>query len=135
MEDLTEIRTADSPVPALTRRGIIQAAVGTGLALALTGCGSMTDAGDLLKHTKAQPPVSLDLTGDTWTMQQEGTAETLPAIVPGGTYTDLLHAGKIPNPCYRQDNGGCSMGCGKKLDIPPHVRRSPRMSRQAACPA
>ncbi len=134
MEDVTEIRTADSPVPALTRRGIIQAAVGTGLALALTGCGSMTDAGDLLKHTKAQPPVSLDLTGDTWTMQQEGSADSLPAIVPGSTYTDLLHAGKIPNPYYRQDNGAVQWVAEKNwiyrrtFDVPleclarPHVQ-------------
>ena len=33
-----------------------------------------------------------------WQFRQAGAAEWLPAVVPGGTYTDLLAAGRIPDP-------------------------------------
>ncbi|HVM72001.1 MAG TPA: glycoside hydrolase family 2 protein [Anaerolineales bacterium] len=34
----------------------------------------------------------------TWQMRAVNSDEWMPATVPGGTYTDLLEAGKIPNP-------------------------------------
>ena len=37
------------------------------------------------------------LTGN-WQFRQAGTAEWLPAIVPGGVHTDLLALGRIPDP-------------------------------------
>lgn len=37
------------------------------------------------------------LTGD-WQFRQAGTAEWLPATVPGGAHTDLLALGRIPDP-------------------------------------
>jgi beta-mannosidase len=38
-----------------------------------------------------------------WQFQQAGTAEWLPASVPGGVHTDLLEAGRIPDP-FLADN-------------------------------
>ena len=64
----------------------------------------------------AQPPAALagmalpsqvltmDLGGNAWTLQQEGKSEKLPAQVPGDHYSDLLRAGKIPDPYYRDNN-------------------------------
>jgi beta-mannosidase len=42
------------------------------------------------------------LTGD-WQLRQAGTGEWLPACVPGGVHTDLLAAGRIPDP-FAADN-------------------------------
>jgi beta-mannosidase len=44
----------------------------------------------------------LDL-GDRWQVTKEGTTETFPATVPGCIHTDLLAAGKIPDPFYRDN--------------------------------
>ena len=35
-----------------------------------------------------------------WAMRQAGNAEWLPAVVPGGVHTDLMAAGKIPDPFF-----------------------------------
>jgi len=44
----------------------------------------------------------IDLNGE-WTLRQAGKKEVIPALVPGTVHTDLLVAGKIPDPYY-QDN-------------------------------
>ena len=46
----------------------------------------------------------LDLGGTAWTLQQVGQSEKLSAQVPGDHYSDLLRAGKIPDPYYRDNN-------------------------------
>ena len=38
-----------------------------------------------------------------WEFQQKGTAEWLPATVPGGVHTDLMALGRIPDP-FAGDN-------------------------------
>jgi beta-mannosidase len=38
-----------------------------------------------------------------WTLQQTGKKETVKAVVPGNVHTDLLTAGKIPDPYYRDN--------------------------------
>src|SRR5512136_303322 len=38
-----------------------------------------------------------------WQFRQSGTDEWLPANVPGGVHTDLLAAGRIPDP-FKSDN-------------------------------
>ena len=48
--------------------------------------------------------LTTDLGGNAWTLQQEGKSEKLPAQVPGDHYSDLLRAGKIPDPYYRDNN-------------------------------
>ena len=48
--------------------------------------------------------LTLDLGGSAWTLQQAGQSEKLPASVPGDHYSDLLRAGKIPDPYYRDNN-------------------------------
>jgi beta-mannosidase len=48
--------------------------------------------------------LTLDLGGTGWTLQQVGQTEKLPAQVPGDHYSDLLRAGKIPDPYYRDNN-------------------------------
>lgn len=49
--------------------------------------------------------IELDLGGNMWTMHQEGESQTLPAVVPGSTYTNLLRAEKIPDPFVGENNG------------------------------
>jgi beta-mannosidase len=48
--------------------------------------------------------LTTDLGGTAWTLQQAGQSEKLPAQVPGDHYSDLLRAGKIPDPYYRDNN-------------------------------
>ncbi len=48
--------------------------------------------------------LTTDLGGDAWTFSQDGATESLPARVPGDQYTDLLRAGKIPDPYVRDNN-------------------------------
>jgi len=82
----------------LTRREMLQVTAGIGMTLALDsshGCFAAEPSG----------PLSLDLAGDMWTMQEEGQPQAVPAVVPGSTYTDLLRAGKIPDPFYGENNG------------------------------
>ena len=48
--------------------------------------------------------LTMDLGGTAWTFQQVGQGDKLPAQVPGDHYSDLLRAGKIPDPYYRDNN-------------------------------
>ncbi len=48
--------------------------------------------------------LTTDLGGTAWALQQVGKSEKLPAQVPGDHYSDLLRAGKIPDPYYRDNN-------------------------------
>jgi len=84
--------------PCLTRREMLQAAAGLGAGLVLdrSGIAWADDTAGL--H-------SLDLGGDMWTMKEEGKSGSVPALVPGSTYTNLLAAGKIPDPFYGENNG------------------------------
>ncbi|MGC1872108.1 MAG: glycoside hydrolase family 2 protein [Acidobacteriaceae bacterium] len=84
--------------PYLTRREILQgaAALGVGLVLDKSGIVFADEKTDLL---------SLDLGGDMWTMEEEGKSGTIPALMPGSTYTNLLTAKKIPDPFYGENNG------------------------------
>ncbi len=53
----------------------------------------------------------LNLCGQ-WEVRKQGTAETIPAAVPGCIHTDLLAAGKIDDPYYR-DNEHRQMWIGE----------------------
>jgi beta-mannosidase len=55
-----------------------------------------------MKNKTQTMPQLLDLNG-AWTLQQAGTDEIIPAIVPGTVHLDLLSGWKIPDP-YFQDN-------------------------------
>ena len=48
--------------------------------------------------------LTMDLGGTAWTLQQAGENEKLSAQVPGEHYSDLLRAGKIPDPYDRDNN-------------------------------
>ncbi len=48
--------------------------------------------------------LTMDLGGTAWTLQQVGQNDKLPAQVPGDHYSDLLRAGKIPDPYDRDNN-------------------------------
>lgn len=89
----------------VTRREILQAAAGAGVALALAGCSSAQQWRSSMADPSVTSARSLDLTGDMWMMREEGTDEQIPAVVPGATYTDLMRAGRIPDPFYRENNG------------------------------
>ncbi len=46
---------------------------------------------------------TLDLTGHQWTVTKKGSAEATPATVPGCVHTDLMNAGKIDDPFFRDN--------------------------------
>ncbi len=81
----------------ITRREMLQVTAGVGVGLALGG-----------RHgaIAAEPGgmVGLDLTGQGWTLHDEQQSLSLPAVVPGSTYADLLRAGKIPDPFSGDNN-------------------------------
>ena len=56
----------------------------------------------LAKAATVPVPRRLNLTGN-WQVSQAGKNEWISATVPGGIYTDLLTAGKIPDPFYREN--------------------------------
>ncbi len=88
----------------LSRRGLLQIALAAGAEMTVSGCSdNRTDTDP--PGMAAGLPLTLSLVGSGWTLQQEGSTETIAAIVPGSTYTDLLRAGKIPDPFYRRNNG------------------------------
>ena len=45
-----------------------------------------------------------DLGGEMWSLHEVGSADTIKASVPGDTYNDLLNAGRIPDPYFRDNN-------------------------------
>ncbi len=125
----------------LTRRQMLQAAAGAGAVLTLAGCSSTPmRAQASRRQTRAVPAanscLTLDLTGDTWTMHAQGHPDKLPAIVPGSTYTDLMRAGKIPNPYYRENNGQVQWVAKKNwiyertFDVPEEMLSQPHVELQ-----
>ncbi len=94
----------------VTRRQLLQTAASAGVAVALTDCSADPQARNTIASASTTSCLSLDLTGNTWTMHEEGTSERIPAIVPGATYTDLARAKKIPDPYYRENNGRGARG-------------------------
>ena len=81
----------------LTRRDMLQITAALGAELALGPHRSLFAA-------ETMGPPSLDLTGGLWTLRDEQRSLSLPAVVPGSTYTDLLRAGRIPDPFYGDNN-------------------------------
>jgi len=55
-----------------------------------------------LAETAKRAAHGLNLNGD-WQVAKAGTEDWIPATVPGCIHTDLLAAGKIPDPFYRQN--------------------------------
>jgi len=85
-------------IPRLTRREMLQATAGLGVVVALDKSGVALAAG-------TTGPISLDLGGDMWALKEAGKPESVPALIPGSTYTNLLTAKKIPNPFFGENNG------------------------------
>jgi beta-mannosidase len=81
-----------------TRRRVIQGTAGLGIALMLDNAGLALSAGN-------GGPISLNLGGDMWTLHGESKQGPISATIPGSTYTNLLAAGAIPDPFYRENNG------------------------------
>jgi len=54
------------------------------------------------KAATITPPRRLNLNGN-WQVSQTGKSDWIPATVPGCVHTDLLAAGKIPDPFYRDN--------------------------------
>ena len=84
--------------PHLTRREVLQGAAALGVGLVL-------DKSGIILADEKTGLLSLDLGGDMWTMEEDGKSGTVPALVPGSTYTNLLKAEKIPDPFYGENNG------------------------------
>jgi beta-mannosidase len=82
----------------MTRREMLQVTAGLGMTLALESTGTVRAA-------EPDGLVSLDLAGDMWSMHEESQAQSIPAVVPGSTYSNLLRAGKIPDPFFGENNG------------------------------
>jgi beta-mannosidase len=77
-------------------------------------------------------PRRLSLNGN-WQVSEGGKDDWIPAIVPGCVHTDLLAAGKIPDPFYR-DNEKSVQWVGKSdwiyrrtFDVPAEVLQSDRV--------
>ena len=77
-------------------------------------------------------PRRLSLTGD-WQVSQAGKDDWIPATVPGGIYTDLLAAGKIPDPFYRDNEksvqwvGDSDWIYRRTFDVPDDVLKNDRV--------
>ncbi len=73
--------------------------------------------------------IILDLGGSDWTVQQAGTRSRIKATVPGAVHTDLLAAGKIPDPFYRDNEtdllwiGDVEWTYSRIFDVPKTVLR------------
>ncbi len=88
----------DARIPShLTRRRLLQETAGCGMVLLL-------DKSGLAMGTGEAGPALLDLGGDMWSLREQGKQGAIPALIPGSTYTNLLAAGKIPDPYYRENN-------------------------------
>jgi beta-mannosidase len=65
--------------------------------------------------------------GGSWQVVKEGDSQAIPATVPGCIHTDLLAAGKIPNPFYRDNEkavqwvGECGWIYHRPFEIKPDV--------------
>ncbi|QEH33969.1 Exo-beta-D-glucosaminidase precursor [Aquisphaera giovannonii] len=74
-------------------------------------------------QARAGGPSRLDL-GGAWQVVQEGSRDPIPARVPGVIHTDLLAAGQIPDPFYRNNEravqwvGEASWIYGRSFDVP-----------------
>ena len=86
---------------------MLQGTAGMGMALMLDRSGLAMTAG-------VGGPVSLNLGGNMWTMREDGKSNSVPATIPGSTYTNLLAAGKIPNPYFGENNGKVQWVAEKK---------------------
>ena len=68
----------------------------------------------------------LDL-GGSWQLVKAGDSQAISATVPGCVHTDLLAAGKIPDPFYRDNEkavqwvGQCNWVYRRTFEITPHV--------------
>lgn len=93
----------------LTRREMLQVTAGLGVGLALGGRRSVFAA-------EPAGSVVLDLGGDMWTLRDAERSQSVPAVVPGSTYADLLRAGKIPDPFYGDNNAKVQWVAEKSWD-------------------
>lgn len=83
----------------LNRRHFLKLVAGTGSIIWL-GAPSMLWGKDVTKPDSNL--LTADLAG-TWEVSPAGKDEWMPASVPGCVHTDLLSAGKIPDPFYRDN--------------------------------
>jgi beta-mannosidase len=72
------------------------------LAFMFAMTASLIAASDTCLAADTAELIRVDL-GGRWEVTREGTAETIPATVPGCIHTDLLAAKKIPDPFYREN--------------------------------
>jgi beta-mannosidase len=77
---------------------MLQGTAGLGVAL-------MLDKSSFAMSAEEAGPISIDLAGNMWTMQQQGKPGSIPALIPGSTYTNLLANGAIPDPFFGENNG------------------------------
>ncbi len=84
------------------------------------------------KGATIQTRQKLSLNG-SWQVSQAGKDDWIPATVPGNVFTDLLAAGKIPDPFYR-DNERALQWVGKSnwvyrrtFDVPADVLKNDRV--------
>ncbi|MEO6966752.1 MAG: glycoside hydrolase family 2 TIM barrel-domain containing protein, partial [Acidobacteriaceae bacterium] len=107
--------------PGLTRWELLQATAVLGAALVL-------DKSRIAWADDTTGLQSLDLGGGMWTMQEDGKSESIPALVPGSTYTNLLAAGKIPDPFFGENNGNVQWVAEKNwffertFEVPAEIR-------------
>ncbi len=76
-------------------------------------------------------PEHLSLNGP-WQVAITGSEEWLPATVPGCVQTDLLAAGRIPDPFFR-DNEERALGGANQLDVLPDLLRAKALLARIGC--
>jgi len=108
------------------RRFLITTATATAAALAWEPLVSICRAETILT------PRRLNLNGN-WRVSQVGKADWISATVPGCVHTDLLTAGKIPDPFYRENEktvqwvGESDWTYQRTFDVPDEVLKNDRV--------
>ena len=92
------------PKSGFSRREFLRASAGAATLAALAGC---SDGWDPVLNGAVNSSSGVcvqDLGGTSWMVVQKGKLDPIPASVPGDIFTDLLAAGRIPDPNFRENN-------------------------------
>jgi beta-mannosidase len=69
------------------------------------GITMMLDQSGFSLSADGPGPVALDLGGDVWSLSEQGITGSIPATIPGSTYSNLLAVDRIPDPFFGENNG------------------------------
>ena len=91
--------------PGFSRRDFLLTTAGTAALTTLVGCRGASYVSVKKGYaTSVGSKITLDLGGKDWKVVQKGKNDPIAAQVPGDIFTDLLSAGRIPDPNFRENN-------------------------------